>query len=549
MTHKTCMVASAVCSALGSPLAMTLKEKIESGKWDEVVSAKVHPRLYESSWAYWLDAQACALLKKFPGLPTGIDTRAAALKEWQLCERRNYLTNRRLEPLFWRLEYPLDEDMDDPLLNVLRDFRREVARILGPLKHREIEVRCKITNGTTFSNKGVVGSLLPSKLSKLPEATSQSVGVLSGLNHTLWIRAATDSLWSTGPHQPCALPLVKGNRYATVPKTSVTDRSIAVEPAANLFLQKGIGESIRKRLQTYGQLLTDLTGSLTTSKEIHMDLARRASKGEIDCATLDLSSASDTISYYLVRLLLPEDWFLLMDAARCPFTKVDGKWWKLEKFSSMGNGFTFELETLIFLAILRVIAKSRGMSPSEVYAFGDDMIYPTQLHEDVVSCLTFLGLSPNVEKTFASGPFRESCGGDYFNGVDVRPIHFSKPETGPRYWISVHNKVARLQEKIPVSGVLNQVRSFVPTEVRKCTGPVDCGDTVFHTREWTTRADPKIGPWSRQIKTCLPPTNTVPLEKWDDISAVAAFICGSPSQGVTPRGDDPGYRLKWVTIL
>ena len=89
-----------------------------------------------------------------------------------------------------------------------------------------------------------------------------------------------------------------------VPKNSKTMRSIGVEPLLNGFGQQGIGKYIRKRLQRAGVDLTDQTRN-----------QKLACKGSIDgsLATIDMSSASDTIAYGLVLHLLPIDWFELLD--------------------------------------------------------------------------------------------------------------------------------------------------------------------------------------------------------------------------------------------
>jgi len=91
---------------------------------------------------------------------------------------------------------------------------------------------------------------------------------------------------------------------------------------------------MKKRLGLFGVNLRDQSVN-----------QRYALLGSIDgsLATIDLSSASDTVSYALVMSLLPSGWFDLLDLFRSECVEVPGGVIELEKFSSMGNAYTFEL--------------------------------------------------------------------------------------------------------------------------------------------------------------------------------------------------------------
>jgi len=172
-----------------------------------------------------------------------------------------------------------------------------------------------------------------------------------------------------------------------------------------------------KRLKRFGVDIHDQTRN--------QELARLGSiTGAL--ATLDLSSASDSVSIGLVEHLLGPEWFDLLMAARSGKVSYQGQVRHLEKISSMGNGFTFPLETLIFWAITTAIC---GDVPG-VSVYGDDIICPTENVGEVVSTLKLLGFTINQEKSFWDGPFRESCGRDYLSGIDVRPLFFDGPMNG-----------------------------------------------------------------------------------------------------------------------
>jgi len=201
----------------------------------------------------------------------------------------------------------------------------------------------------------------------------------------------------------------------SVAKNALTDRSIIIEPTLHTPYQKGVGSCMKKRLLMFGCNLR--------KQSINHRLALRGSKdGEI--VTLDVRNASNTVALLVPYHLFPEDWFNLLDQLRTPVIDVGGgKKIELEMFSSMGNGFTFELESLIFYALALVVADEYQASLSDISVYGDDIVIPRNMARRYIKCLTFLGFETNVKKSFLSGPFRESCGCDYFLGTDIRPFY------------------------------------------------------------------------------------------------------------------------------
>jgi len=210
---------------------------------------------------------------------------------------------------------------------------------------------------------------------------------------------------------------VEGNVMFTVPKNSDIDRCAAKEPDLNMFLQKGFGNQIRSLLKRVGVNLND--------QSHNQELARIGSvNGSL--MTLDLSSASDSMTTALVRRCVPFDWFYYMNLVRSPVTEIDGAPHVNEMFSSMGNGFTFELESLLFYAITRATAYFGGWK-GPVSVYGDDIIAPTGMYDDLVSALDFCGFKTNPDKSFWEGPFRESCGAHWHQGLDVKPFYIRHP--------------------------------------------------------------------------------------------------------------------------
>lgn len=259
-----------------------------------------------------------------------------------------------------------------------------------------------------------------------------------------------------------------GNKLDWVPKNYKTDRTIAIEPDWNMFLQKGLGGLIRRRLKRVGQDLDD--------QSVNRFLA---AIGSIDgsLATLDLSMASDTVSYRLVEYLIRPDWFEALEQCRSSvgFYVDNGIENAViyEKFSSMGNGYTFELESLIFWGLLRAVSELAGETDHRLYVYGDDVVVPSGLASVAMSYLEKAGFVVNEEKSFSSGPFRESCGGHYFNGTDVTPFYVREAVDSLDRLFLLHNNVYRWLNRFPgicdpevVRGLLNWIRSHAPEKWR-----------------------------------------------------------------------------------
>lgn len=234
--------------------------------------------------------------------------------------------------------------------------------------------------------------------------------------------------------------VVSGAVMFTVPKSTVIDRVACKEPDLNMWCQKGIGGFIRRRLRRNGINLND--------QSINGNLAREASVSR-ELATIDLSSASDSISTRLVFEVLPVDWFLLLDDCRSKFISIDGDLYEPNMFSTMGNGFTFELESLIFWAITRAVCYFCGVR-GKVSVYGDDIIAPTDVVPQLVEVLAYLGFRTNPDKTFASRdcPIRESCGTHWYNGIDIKPFYLRSPVLTLIDLIKLLNQVYRWSTRL-----------------------------------------------------------------------------------------------------
>jgi hypothetical protein len=245
------------------------------------------------------------------------------------------------------------------------------------------------------------------------------------------------------------------SRLMFVPKNVKTARSICMEPNTLMFFQQGVmarmtelietscmGTSVRIRDQSYNQVLCHL-GSYS---------------GLID--TLDLSSASDSVSLDLVKRVFPYSWLVPMLSTRSTTVQTPLGIITPKKFAPMGSAICFPTQSILFCAvsymaaclytyekehpktslmdwltennIRRVISKFWnhksltiiGFQPLGVY--GDDICIDSRLTDIVKSILSSLGFVVNNEKSFiGQQAFRESCGMYCFGGHDITPLYFT----------------------------------------------------------------------------------------------------------------------------
>ncbi len=346
------------------------------------------PSLYRDADEAAVELFLHSFLKKWKGWGTTTAAREAAIATWIGCEQKNFETNCRLR----RHQASLKGDA----LTLILRVREKIASVLGPLNIDEVLSHGRWSGGATFAHKR--GKAAFEKMKSVLDVTNRAVKYLPYIVDRY-----------TGHDLTTDYTIVRGNRCVTVPKTAKTDRMIACEPSANAYMQQGVHVWIRDRLRRVG---IDLR-----SQEYNKRAAFSALVD--DLSTIDLSNASDSISLSLVEMLVPSEWFEFLMDLRSPYSLLDGKWYLLEKFSSMGNAFTFELETLIFWAITCVASNS-----DTILVYGDDIICPNDGYDNVCRALEYFGCTVNIEKSFTAGShFFESCGGQYFDLEDITPVY------------------------------------------------------------------------------------------------------------------------------
>lgn len=380
-----------VCKGVNTPRSLACFMLAEAGEWGQYLEL---PFPDTNSHTFQDDYLVTEMMRKNPHLPNlNIDRKAVALEKFHESERQCAETNSRLREFTnGTISVPSD------VRAVISHAQLIISGILGPLTRAKLEyaeAHFRFGPGATSSLSGR-DVILSKKMTCTMQVAPRLYPYLQSLLPPTWRERISN------------LEIRGYSKVTTVPKSAKTDRCIAIEPHLNIYVQLGIGALLKRQLT--------LAGLDLRSQKHNQDAARNALKQGL--ATVDLSSASDTVSSELVWLMLPYEWASLLDVARTEYAVVEGEEVRLSKFSSMGNGYTFELETLIFWAL------AQACSPDAALAYGDDIIVKQESVPLLFQALNFLGFSVNSKKSFWQGDFFESCGADFWRGINVRPFYF-----------------------------------------------------------------------------------------------------------------------------
>jgi hypothetical protein len=536
-------VANEIFIGADTPISLGCFLRARDGEWEQLANMAVDPRDYLDPDAYKVDAQVVGLLRKCADLPTGVDLEGVALDTFLASEKVCCSTNAYFSQFL--NNGPFDGPLELKLERFIARVKIEVAYLMG---RPPSSLLFRLGKGSTLSDSGT-WCTVPHKFCSEPTITPSAFHILPEWAQTAWARNLSRDV---------EIRVRDYDVWSSVPKDALKDRGISTQPSINIAAQLAVGRYLRHGLARRGI-------HLDTLQTIHRQVACDASKSGA-AATIDLSNASDTVAKRVVQLLLSREWFDLLNSLRVPMTVLpDGRKLYLEKFSGMGNGFTFELETIIFLAISRAVC---GRQSGMVTVYGDDIIVPSEKAGEVILALRWFGFTPNLKKTYLEGDFRESCGGDFFQGCAVRPHFQDRAPTSPEDWISMANGLRRVWSE---NSVLDPrfLKAWltclekIPSDVRGCRGPVEFGDIVIHDTpdRWQIRRKDSI----RYIRAWLP--YTFKVFEWSRfpagaVLASALFGISNPKfgipvghdrlgklirvAGIVPRDGVTGYRRAWV---
>lgn len=421
--------------ALDCPRSLTAYILLKNREYLQLVELDANPYDYKTAWDFKRAHQASSFLKKFKDFKIeGINRKERAIEKFKeaelLCGKTNQsFRNLERDPHSW----------DPATRAILCLASAKISRILGDLDLDKIADNFGWGPGATLSATGSLTSAYNKFEGPLDVTSNCLVYGLCCVNSTpSWASSKSNG---DVPSTPVSLlkenlKVVKGDEIVFVSKNAKIDRAIGIPPSLNSYIQKGFGAYIRRRLKR-------VAGIDLNDQTINQEYARLGSLTG-DIATMDLSMASDTVSKSLVEFLLPECWYQALICSRSVFATIreTGEEFFLEKFSAMGNGYTFELESLIFYALVESTCRYYEIE-GPISVFGDDIICPTIAYERVTLVLNACGFKVNMEKSFSDGPFRESCGKDYYLGYDVRPIFLKESVSNVESLYKLANNVRR----------------------------------------------------------------------------------------------------------
>jgi hypothetical protein len=467
-------VAELLWSTLDTPLSLGLSLLVKNGQIADALAVKFSPGRYleQDVGTARDDYQAIAFLQKCPLEIKGVDREVAAFQKFMDAEEQCRKTNARLRSA------REGTGNQSPRVTAVFDMAaRKILSWVGPrVDARSWLLRCRFGPGSDALNTGACAQAYH-KLSRMSVTADFYEGAQAVvLSQPGWYRHQVMVVGENSSSAAMEMRVVPGNKVTFVPKTALIDRSIAVEPGMNIYAQLGLGALLRASLKKAGLDLdnADPNRGLAIDGSIH---------GAV--ATIDLSSASDTLARELVRELLPDHWFLALDWVRSKvgvYTSPGGMKisFRYEKFSSMGNGYTFELESMIFYALALACTEYCRDDTSLVRAFGDDITVPTGVVPLLEEVLAAAGFTFNLAKSFSSGLFRESCGMDFFNGVNVRPYFLKEFPLGTvQSLFRVANGIRRAAARRnlgfgcdrKLKPVWNRLLARIPRSFRSITAP------------------------------------------------------------------------------
>jgi hypothetical protein len=458
------------------PLVSQLLGNLRSGSFGSAtrVADSIGSQLYTNPANHFAMNQLASFVKKVPFKDPSLTPEETAWKKFLAAEHACKRSNQRFCAERTSTKHAARH-------RFLRDRAREWIKGVIGLKPNltSIYEGCDFGPGSSIGVHGQATHKAAKLCSDTWTCTPSAQGyALSGMmgDHHLWELLSQREMVCYDPDLfrsafYSKVELCTSNKIVMVPKTAKVHRTIAIEPLLNGYVQKGVDVFLRKKLRRVGLDLNDQIPNQFLAKE-------GSEGGPNPFATIDLSAASDSISIEVVRDLLPADWFTFLNSIRSPTYESEWGSGRYEKFTSMGNGFCFPLETLIFASLAYSVGVETGCPDFRVY--GDDIIVRQSAALYLIEILKFYGFQTNTDKTFIFGPFRESCGADYFEGVNVRPYNLDFIPVSDRDIYKIYNGLRENSFFVTFKS-LEEVCALIPFEdrlMRPIIGPPDTAMSV-----------------------------------------------------------------------
>lgn len=402
--------------------------------------------------------------------------KAAALSSFLDCNNRCRMINENFHKYFEH----------DELRNFLLQWRYNVHEFLKSIKFK-LDDRRALTTGATSLTKSRVDPVV-----RYSNITSTSHLMESPLWPSLWFsRGLERPTFDSGFSSECGSFSAIGSKVDYLEITPIDHieasfvlksfgkyRVIWPEPTCNVYVNRVAGLAIADCINK-----THLR--IDTAADKHKKLA---CQGSIDgsYATGDYTSASDLIAFSLSSWLRPDTLQPYFLYGRVSQIAHSGRKDELHMTATMGCGFCWEWQTVVFYTFLQTIRDLNypDIADEQLHAFGDDIIYPPIMHDLVQRYSSVFGWKMNNSKSFATGPFRESCGGDFLSGKNVRPVYARSLLREQVDIYRLYNRIVLDHGEEPESKYLRHVLATLvkhTPEPLRLYGPSHYGDVFFHS--------------------------------------------------------------------
>lgn len=274
-------------------------------------------------------------------------------------------------------------------------------------------------------------------------------------------------------------------RVHVVPKNYKTGRTIAMIATSKQFYLTGCRLGLERAIMRFNKRNRRGTVIHIGDQEANQELASTGL-----WATIDFSSASDSISRAVAKEILPASVYQSVDPYLDTRMQVGDKVIPCYIFALSGTSVTWVLESVIFWSLAQACTElaeayvGEKLLPPHVY--GDDTLLDMRALDLFYEVTGMFGMRFNRSKSFSEGGYRESCGAEYFFGYDTRSIYFPRggidlTATGPALDEALASLIA-LQHRLLENGYEEAaayaaavVRSFNPGMTSHAIG-TDCAD-------------------------------------------------------------------------
>lgn len=325
------------------------------------------------------------------------------------------------------------------------------------------------------------------------------------------------------------------SRLKFVPKSWKAMRSICMEPIPYQYLQQGVrywiedhmsqsilSEHVRLDDQRVNQVAA-LIGSRTNTVD-----------------TIDLSAASDSVSWKLVKQVFPREVIKHFHMTRSErvLTSAKGRPIKIHKFAPMGSSLCFPTQTILYSAVVLLIEMCMrhdldwrdpdvllGVDLDQLHAdtyhphigagtaplfrskiYGDDIACNSLATSSIIECLTTLGFKVNEDKSFTGDQaYRESCGEHYVAGKKVTPYYLKVKDVQCKSDISTIGSIIDAANRAWEYGYLTLRKVLVQmalySEISGYTPPGPCNEILFSSDTSESMAIYHPNPSNRNLRT------------------------------------------------